>query len=244
MLLLHGLAETVHRPAGLLQDEPLPLAPDGARRLADRDQEIPRVDAARGAQDRPGQEAAAGGFELAGDPNTIVKKIDGMDTSEFFDSIDEERRNLSLFFQNRIEAHPLILNVGFRWDNNSIYGKAFSPRFSGALTLDKTKTRFKTNWAKGFRAPAFQELYIADPLFGNPDLKPEKSTSFDAGFEQPLLHNLSIVCTYFHIDFEDLIEKDFPSRNIGAAVTKGAEGELTYHPFSKLNLVAYLILFK
>jgi len=185
------------------------------------------------------QEAAAGGMELGGDPNTIVKSIFGMDTSLFFDTIDKKRHNLSLFFQNKFEAHPLILTAGLRWDNNSVFGKVCSPRFSGALTLDKTKTRFKANWAKGFRAPAFQELYIADPLFGNPHLKPEKSTSFEAGFEQPLLNNLSIVCTYFHIDFEDLIEKGFPSRNIGAAVTKGAEGELTYHPFSKLNFQVY-----
>jgi hypothetical protein len=42
-LLPRGVREEVHRPAGAVQDEQLPLAPDGGPGLADRDQEIPEA---------------------------------------------------------------------------------------------------------------------------------------------------------------------------------------------------------
>jgi vitamin B12 transporter len=177
------------------------------------------------------RESADGGQKFAGDPNAIAKQY-----RSFFDTIDKSRNNLSLFFQNRVEIHPLTLTVGFRRDNNSVYGDVLSPRLTGSFCIDRTKTRLKASWAKGFRAPSFQELYY--PELGNPTLKPEKSTGFETGVEQPvILNKLAIGCTYFHTRYKDLISKVGGANNLaGAATVDGIEGELAYDPLPTLKV--------
>lgn len=156
--------------------------------------------------------------------------------------IDKSSNQLSLFFQDRFEFHPFISTAGLRWDNNSAYGDVLSPRISGSIDIDQTKTRLKSSWAEGFRAPTFKELYYPD--LGNPDLNPEKNTSFEIGVEQPLLDTLSIGCTYFHTSFKDLIART-PTGiyNIGKARAEGIEGELDYTPLQELSFqVSYTYL--
>lgn len=64
-------------------------------------------------------------------------------------------------------------------------------------------------------------------FFGNPNLKPEESRGWDAGFEQPLLNNkLQFGATYFHNDIDNLILANAARNsytNIGRATTKGVE---------------------
>ncbi|MEW5802742.1 MAG: TonB-dependent receptor [bacterium] len=175
------------------------------------------------------QETVDAEQDFTGDPNDIIPPL----RSVFFDTVDKNRHNLSLFFQNRLEVHPLTITAGLRWDDNSAYGEVFSPRISESFCIDPTKTRLKASWAQGYRAPNFQELYF--PFLGNPDLKPEKCTGFEAGFEQPILDRLSIGCTYFHTKFEDLISKPGGARNINAAVVEGIEGELAWDPLPSLG---------
>jgi len=176
-------------------------------------------------------EAVDGGMEFSGDPNTVITPIIPM----LFNTVDKSRNNLSLFFQNRIEAHPLTFTAGLRWDNNSAYGDVFSPRISESLCIDPTKTCLKASWSQGFRAPAFQELYY--PVLGNPNLKPEKSTGFEVGFEQPIIPDkLSVGCTYFHTTVEDLIYKSINgASNINAATVEGIESEIAWNPLPTLE---------
>ena len=62
---------------------------------------------------------------------------------------------------------------------------------SGPLTLaiDIGGTRLKASVGTGFKAPTLADLFQNFPSFGffaNPNLKPETSTGYDAGFEQAL----------------------------------------------------------
>ncbi|MGA1823125.1 MAG: TonB-dependent receptor plug domain-containing protein [bacterium] len=178
-------------------------------------------------------------MKLEGDPNAIVKSITiqdrTIDLTELFNPIDKARHNISLFFQNRIEAHPLIFTAGFRWDNNSAYGEFVSPRISQAIHLDQTKTCLKASWAQGFRAPAFQELYL--PLLGNPNLKPEKNTSFELGVQQLYGDTFSIETTYFHNSYRDQIVKHIirDTKNISASTAEGIEVALAYQVLPQLD---------
>ena len=72
-------------------------------------------------------------------------------------------------------------------------------------------TLIKGSWGQGFRAPTFNELFFPAfepcPAFGNPNLKPEESQSWDAGVEQHLWsRRIRLGATYFRNDFTNLIQ--------------------------------------
>ncbi len=73
------------------------------------------------------------------------------------------------------------------------------------------------------------QLYQSFPafnFFANPNLKPEESLGYDAGFEQPLGERVLVGATYYHNDFTNLINTNasFTSNeNVGRAVSYGAE---------------------
>jgi vitamin B12 transporter len=95
----------------------------------------------------------------------------------------------------------------------------------------------------GFRAPTFQELY--SPFFGNPNLKPERNTSFEFGIDQGIWEDkISLEATYSYARYRDLIQPSpFGISNIGKARIWGIEGGLNVRPIDGLELrghVTYL----
>jgi vitamin B12 transporter len=72
------------------------------------------------------------------------------------------------------------------------------------------------------------QLFVDFPSFGffaNPNLRPETSTGYDLGFEQPVAGGrLRFGATYFHNDLNDLIQATFTTyENIAQARTEGVE---------------------
>ncbi|HEX4273206.1 MAG TPA: TonB-dependent receptor, partial [Rhizomicrobium sp.] len=116
-------------------------------------------------------------------------------------------------------------DASIRYDDNSRYGNKVTYHIAPAWLIDATGTKLKASFGTGFKAPALQELFGG---FGaNPDLKPETSTGYDAGFEQSLWGNVSGGATWFHNDIKNLIVNgpapDFLYGNIGRARTQGVE---------------------
>src|SRR6266571_2399907 len=74
----------------------------------------------------------------------------------------------------------------------------------GARARWGSGTRIRGSAGTGFRAPTFNDLFFPD--FGNPDLQPERSMSWDAGVDQKLWQGrIRLGLTYFHNDFTNLI---------------------------------------
>ena len=81
---------------------------------------------------------------------------------------------------------------GIRFDYHSEFKWNYSPKI-GFLIKPGDKYRIRGSLSSGFRAPDFIELYLdldhsgltSQPYiaFGNPNLTPETSTSFNLGFE-------------------------------------------------------------
>jgi vitamin B12 transporter len=89
---------------------------------------------------------------------------------------------------------------------------------------------FRGAAGKGFKTPTFTENFYQGFITGNPDLAPEKSISWEVGFDQALWKNkLVLGATYFNQKFDDLItyifrpgpQPDF--ENIQAAESNGIE---------------------
>lgn len=119
--------------------------------------------------------------------------------------------------------------VNLRYDSNSRFGGHTTFRVAPSYLIAATGTRLKASLGTGFKAPSLSNLFQSFPAFGffaNPNLKPETSTGYDAGFEQALGESVSFGGTYYHNSIKNLIDENatFTSlTNVGKAITQGAE---------------------
>lgn len=127
-------------------------------------------------------------------------------------------------------AERLFVVANIRHDNNESFGARETWRVAPAVILPVTETKLKASYGTGFKAPTLSQLYVNFPefnFFGNPNLKPEESTGYDYGFEQPVFNDrLRFGATWFRNDITNLIAGNvtFTSyTNIGQAFTYGTE---------------------
>jgi vitamin B12 transporter len=131
-------------------------------------------------------------------------------------------------------ANRLFLVENVRQDDNDRFGEHPTFRLAPALIVPFTETKLKASYGTGFKAPTLNQLFVSFPaffFFANPNLKPEESVGYDAGFEQPVFNDrLRFGSTYFHNDITNLIQSvvdpaTFSSTNvnIGRAITEGTE---------------------
>ena len=137
----------------------------------------------------------------------------------------------------------LILQPGLRVDFPEDFRTQYSPRVGALYRIDGTGTTLKAAWGRGFKLPAFYSL--ANPIVGNPDLKPEKSESWDAGISQDFWDDRATASlTLFHSRFEDIIDFEAgpPPRlvNRSEATAKGAEFGLTLRPSGSVTANGHL----
>lgn len=131
--------------------------------------------------------------------------------------------------------------AGIRQDSYNVFGEATTYRLTGGYLHKETGTKFRTSYATGFRAPTINDLFFPD--FGNPNLRQEKSQSFDVGMDQELFgKSLKLSGGYFWNRYRDLIVTTVDPVvcapfaptfltcpiNIGNASTKGYEIGFTY----------------
>ena len=128
----------------------------------------------------------------------------------------------------------LFLVENFRQDDNERFGGHSTYRIAPALILPVTETKLKGSYGTGFKAPTLNQIFVSFPdffFFANPNLKPEESVGYDAGFEQPLFNDrVRFGSTYFHNDITNLIQSVFDpvtfsstNTNIGKSITEGTE---------------------
>ncbi|MCK5572999.1 MAG: TonB-dependent receptor, partial [Bacteroidetes bacterium] len=128
--------------------------------------------------------------------------------------------------------YELVLYPSIRYDHFSDVEGAVSPKIGLNIGLSRSPVlRLRASYGKSFRVPTFNELYWY--AGGNPDLRPERSTSFDCGVfsSARVLGEVSLDLDYFFIDTHDRILW-MPSKgtlwtpeNIGRVVTEGFELE-------------------
>ena len=152
----------------------------------------------------------------------------------------------SVFFEQQLRFFErLFVTGGFRVEDNSVWGTTITERGSLAFLIKETGTRLRGSAGTGFRAPTFNDLFF--PGFGNPDLQPEDSLSYDFGVDQKLWNNrIRLGLTYFQNEFKNLITCCTPIPtaplggpfNVGRARSAGIEftSEVDVLP----NLVASL----
>jgi vitamin B12 transporter len=137
--------------------------------------------------------------------------------------LGKEREERSLFVEDRystsIGAWQLELSAGARYDDYETFGSETSPRIAAAFIVRGNK--FHAAYGEAFRAPYVGEMF--SPFGGNPNLKAERSRSFEAGVEH-FFTNGNVGLTLFHDRYRDLITNaGFVLANVGRARARGAE---------------------
>lgn len=125
-----------------------------------------------------------------------------------------------------------------------------SPQIGIKYNLTK-RLILKSNIARYFREPSFFELFGDRGFFtGNNELRAEKGTNWDAGFEAVLISSgdlfsrISLNGAYFVSDVDDLITRVYDSRGIGRSVNisssfiNGIESGINVDFFRFLSLSA------
>ena len=97
--------------------------------------------------------------------------------------------------------------VGGRYDDNSDFENAATGRLSVSWQATD-ETRLRASIGSGQKSPTFTERFGFFPgqFIGNPDLKPEKSVSYELGLEQGFLDGgVTIDLTVYRQELEDEI---------------------------------------
>ncbi len=144
---------------------------------------------------------------------------------------------IGVFAENEWRAADrLRLTAGLRYDDHSGFGGQFSPRVYAVSDLAEGWT-LKGGLARGYRAPALEQLEDGiigfgnngrDPLFGNPDLRPEFSTNYELSLAFDGIEGVSTTLTAFRTDLRDKIERPVAATggetaNVGSALLQGLE---------------------
>ncbi|PKP83344.1 MAG: TonB-dependent receptor [Alphaproteobacteria bacterium HGW-Alphaproteobacteria-18] len=159
-------------------------------------------------------------FDYAGQHRVVVggQVIQGELTDGVFGMEDgtpgqaQEHNMFSLFAEDTwTPVEPFSLTGGVRYDNHDVFGDQVSPRLYAVYTMSPSLT-LKGGVSTGFKTPKTTQLYDGivgfggqgtTPFFGNPDLKPETSTSTEIAlyWQHAKGHNFN--ATVFRNEFED-----------------------------------------
>jgi vitamin B12 transporter len=145
---------------------------------------------------------------------------DRVDSDTGYD--DTRRSNRAVFaqYQGGFGAHDLQLAVR-RDDNDQFGGKTTGSAAWGMGFAEHW--RVTASYGTAFKAPTFNELYF--PFFGNPDLRPEHSKTFDLGLAWRG-ERTRVALNAFETRVDDLIAYDgsiFLPNNIEKTRLRGAE---------------------
>lgn len=131
----------------------------------------------------------------------------------------------NVWAQDKISVtNRLTATVGFRFDNHSVFGSAWSPKV--ALNYRVTEDlNLRASWGRGYRAPDLGQLYyrFLNPtnlyqVIGNPNLSPEHSGSWQVGGEYRAFNRkFRIGTNFFRNDVRNLID----SVSLGFVATPG-----------------------
>lgn len=142
------------------------------------------------------------------------------------------------YLQNHMKLFKRVYAIaGVRVTDHEEFGAHTNYQLSGSVLVPFVETRLKGNYATGFRAPGLYQLY--DPTYGNKELDPEESRSYDYGIEQALFGDRFLVeLTYFNTRYKNMITtKSSKYVNVQRFITDGIEVTAKIIPGDFLSIV-------
>ena len=187
------------------------------------------------------------------------------DKAVVFGGADKEADQYAVYLHDEYKVNDkLLLTPSIRYDHHEAFGGTTSPSL-GATYFVTDKSRVKASYGSGYRAPSLDELYgvfnhggvwanagMSMLLYGNANLKPEKTRGYELSYEQEFNDDTSAKLTYFRNKKKDAIEYetfvDRPSgggrpsinmrwHNVDNASYEGVEFELRHDLGNGFSLI-------
>jgi len=132
-------------------------------------------------------------------------------------------RNYGIYLQDNWEINPQWrLVVGFRYDNNTLYGETNNPRLSAIYKYDENNV-FKILYGHAFVAPSSDQMFRHFGGFSgeknskgawignffqvpNPGLRPEKAKTFELNYEHWFDEHTYLKVASYYIAVSDIIQ--------------------------------------
>ncbi|ENB9663340.1 MULTISPECIES: TonB-dependent receptor domain-containing protein [Pseudomonas] len=125
---------------------------------------------------------------------------------------EDSRWNRAAFAQYRFTGEHFSSELGVRHDRNQQYGDQTTWNASLTLPLN-SRNDLLASYSEGFRAPTFNDLY--DVQYGNPDLRPEHSKSYELQWRSQLASHTRLEASLYRTDLRDAINYDPTLRRPG-----------------------------
>lgn len=126
--------------------------------------------------------------------------------------------NTAFYLQDEYKMlDDLRFTVGTRFDYSKLDSLKsqfqINPKLGVAFSNDPL-TSFRFSVGRAFRSPSVGEAFTSTTASGitvipNPNLKPEKSWSFEAGINQTVSENINVDASIFQSEYDNLIEAKF-----------------------------------
>lgn len=148
----------------------------------------------------------------------------------------------SLFAQDQATIfEDVYLTVGGRIDDHDQFGTHGTYKVAAAYTIKEQRITLRSSLGTGFKAPSLAQLYDSSWGSNNPNLKPEKSKSWDVGFDKTFAFLQSkLGVSWFHNTYTDLISSSFATHwqntNIAHAQSSGLGLNLSVIPSKDLTI--------
>lgn len=152
-------------------------------------------------------------------------------------TVPASRDNVGVTLQQQALWPRVFVTAGIRFEHNDSFGNEAVPRIAAAWYVRTGNgrvgtTRVSVTAGTGIKEPTVLQSFSPSPYFqGNPDLRPERARSFDAGVEQRFAGDrVRANLTWFDNRYRDIISLNtdpvtFFARyfNIGLTTARGAE---------------------
>lgn len=144
----------------------------------------------------------------------------------------------SLFFKL---GEQFRTELGGRLNEHNVYGNNLTYTFNPSYLIANRYKLF-VNLSSAFKVPSLYQLFSE---YGNLNLKPESTNTFEAGADMELVPSkLRLNLAYFNRNIKDVIDfglvgQDFRYVNKNQQKDKGFELELNYKPSAKITVDAF-----
>jgi outer membrane cobalamin receptor len=156
----------------------------------------------------------------------------------------ELHHKAAFLIQQMEPLNGLLLVGSVRYDKDFAYPAQTSPSVSLNYGFFEG-LNFYASYGQAFRAPTLNELYWKDDawmMYGNPDLKPEKSSQLEAGIKTDI-KEISASLSAFRRNTIDLIIWDYDpltwtskTANLGKTMSQGVELQASHSLFDLVTL--------
>jgi outer membrane receptor for ferrienterochelin and colicins len=166
------------------------------------------------------------------------------------DSSEKSVQTRALYVQDEMNLGKWFVVPALRYDHHSAFGDHYSPKLGVTYNVNDN-FRIKANYGEGFKAPSIMALYyhlrrlmdVYRTIYGNPNLQPEETKSWDFGLEGER-GKFSGRVAYFDNRVKNLItttlveDVNWKYINVGQARIKGLEVEAGWKPDDVWNFKA------